>query len=198
MAEPISKHCWATPKCGIITAILHFDFEKAVNFKFVIVRNPYRRIVSFYISKVVDHGKRENVGSKIPHMPEGHLDCTFEEMVPFIDINGDRHHQLQKKGLGLHNIHFVRCEHWVEDIALVCDKLGINKNKYENVWENKSTVTDTITEYVGDKPAGWLRANGSPSDYNLFYNDDTKKLVYDLYKPDFDWLAKVYDDLEVF
>ena len=89
------------------------------------------------------------------------------------------------------NIHFVRCEHWIEDIALVCEKLNIDKNKYENVWENRSTVTNTITEYVGNKPASWLRENGCPSDYNLFYNDNTKKLVYDLYKPDFDWLAKV-------
>ena len=196
MAERISKHCWATAKCGIITAITHFEFDKEIDFEFVIVRNPYRRIASFYISKVIEHGTMHGRENVIPHIKSGNLNCTFEEMVPLIKLSPDRHLELQK--FDRDNIYFVRCENWIEDIAFVCKKLDIDQSHYENVWENRSSVTEAITEYVGNKPASWFEENGNPSNYNLLYNGNTKKLVYDLYKPDFDWLENVYDDLEVF
>lgn len=198
MAERISKHCWATPKCGIMTASKYFEFEKAIDFQFVIVRNPYRRMVSFYISKVIEHGAAYGADRQIPHIGKTgvHLNCTFEEVLPHVSVLGERHLRLQLDKVTKF-AHFVRLEHWAEDMKLVCDKLDLDYDKYKSVGVNRSLTTDIITRYVGDKPPSWFRKKGIPSDYSLFYNDQTKKLVYDLYKKDFDWLVDVYDDLEV-
>jgi hypothetical protein len=203
MAEQISNHCWATPKCGITTAEIHFrDIKKEIKFEFVIVRNPYRRAVGFYLSKVINYGFKFGTKGVIPHLPgKIDLDCTFEQMVSTLKLPGDRHVNLQRALVGDRKLHFVRLENWTEDMKLVCERLDIDHSKYGYVWENRSTVTDTITEYVGNKPASWFRERGTPyeapSDYNLFYNDNTKKLIRTLYKEDFEWLADVYDDLEI-
>lgn len=211
--EKISDHCWATPKCGNITALTHFNFRKPdIKFRFVIVRNPYRRIASFYISKVIEHGRsdvssvsKDNLPSYrrnwIPHIQNSAatLNCTFEEMVTFLpDPKGkvDRHLRLQIEGLTDPPPYIVRLENWVEDIRVVCERLDLDHSKYGYVWENRSIVTDDVTEYVGDVKASWFRENSTPSDYSLFYNDQMRKMVRDLYRKDFDWLTDVYDDIE--
>jgi len=219
--EKINDHCWATPKCGIITALTHFkNFRKPdVKFRFVIVRNPYRRMASFYISKVIEYGRsdvsKDNLPSHkrdwIPHIQNSaaKINCTFEEMVTFLpDPNGkvDRHLRLQVAGLTDPPPYIDRCENWVEDMREVCERLDIDHSKYGYVWENRSVVTDNFTgpktdtprdvQYVGDVSASWFRENTIPSDYSLFYNDQMKKMVRDLYRKDFDWLTDVYDDIE--
>lgn len=200
MAERISKHCWATPKCGIMTAKKYFQFnQENVNFQFVIVRNPYRRIVSFYISKVIKHGAIYGADGQIPHIDEtdGLLNCTFEELIPHIHSSGERHLKPQSDG-AVKYTHFVRLEHWSDDIKLVCDKLNLDYSLYKSVGVNYSRTTDAIAEAsVGNKPASWFRENGTPSDYSLFYNNATRAMVHELYKHDFDWLSNVYDDLEI-
>lgn len=195
MVEKISKHCWATPKCGITTAVKYFSSDKAVDFTFVIVRNPYLRIASFYISKIISHAERFGLDNNVPHIGDHSIDCTFEELISWITL-GDRHLKLQSHNAEKYT-HFVRLEYWAEDIKLVCDKLELDYDKYKSVGVNRSQTIDTITEYVGDKPTTWFLETGVPSDYSLFYNEQTKERVYELYKPDFDWLENVYDDLEI-
>lgn len=201
MAERLSKHCWVTPKCGIITASKHLTAKiPSSGFQFVIVRNPYNRIVSFYISKVIEYDGDQTL-KEIPHINAGdRLNGSFEKMVPLLSVGKgvDRHLRLQShKIVGSEKgIYRVRCEHWIEDMKLVCEKLGWDHAHYGYVWENRSITTDAITEYVGDKSPTWFRENGTPSDYGLFYNDETRQLIRDIYRADFDWLSDVYDDLE--
>ena len=215
MAEQISKHCWATPKCGIRTAQIHFpadgEYEsKDSDFRFVIVRNPYARMASFYISKVINHIDPDDAprrrGGGIPHIRGGKLDFSFEQMVPLVKAGkgADRHLKLQsdkmeitEMGTPAHDFHIVRCEHWTEDMKVVCEELDLDHGHYGHVWENRSETTDSITEYVGDKPAVWFIENGVPSDYSLFYNNHSQKTISQVYRADFGWLKDVYDTFEM-
>ena len=54
MAEQITKNIWCTPKCGL--TMVENTFKKmSINSdkKILIVRNPYSRIVSFYLNKIL-------------------------------------------------------------------------------------------------------------------------------------------------
>jgi hypothetical protein len=76
MAEKITEYCWATPKCGLSWAhafcktigSIHLENfndwgaglsdkelyrAKDPHYKFIVARNPYSRLVSFYINKVI-------------------------------------------------------------------------------------------------------------------------------------------------
>lgn len=52
MAEKVSKNFWTSPKCGITFVENIFrGIETKSNKKILLVRNPYSRIVSFYMNK---------------------------------------------------------------------------------------------------------------------------------------------------
>jgi hypothetical protein len=54
MAEKITKNFWTTPKCGITFVENVFrDLPTSSNSKVLLVRNPYSRMVSFYLNKIL-------------------------------------------------------------------------------------------------------------------------------------------------
>ena len=54
--EPVGKHAWGTAKCGI--SLLKNLFSEVhipnLEYKFLLARNPYYRMVSIYAEKVID------------------------------------------------------------------------------------------------------------------------------------------------
>jgi len=53
--KQISKHAWGTPKCGIsLTLNVWQTVSVDKDYRFLVARNPYNRIVSLFAEKVVD------------------------------------------------------------------------------------------------------------------------------------------------
>lgn len=207
MSERLSKHCWGTPKCGISFLEIHFkNVNRDKDYEFIVVRNPFSRLTSFYINKVVYQGNppwdyKDYYDNEItiPHLARGNTGYTFEEFIDELNelhINrAERHLRPQFVGVpaGHEFDKWVRLEHFKEDIREVCEVLDFD---YDVITEKKSNFfpRTELGEYVGDKPTPWLRENGIPKNWRNFYNDKTETIVRQVYQQDFEWLSEFYED----
>jgi hypothetical protein len=194
MAEQRGKHVWSTPKCGITFVDKHLrQYERNKEYQYIVVRNPYIRIVSFYCQKIV---KKYELGDRhIWHWIESPNEpnyITFEEFIHKLnDINvhtAERHLLPQTYGIGRQTFnHVVSLENFNNDIKQVCDDLKLPYDEIisKNV-ENTYDKVDTIKTKVYDKKPDWFIQNGIPSDPSLFYTEELKEIVYNKYKTDFE------------
>jgi hypothetical protein len=52
--KPLNKHCWATPKCGTnLMRNVWKDVTVDKDYTFLLARNPYNRLASFYAEKII-------------------------------------------------------------------------------------------------------------------------------------------------
>ena len=74
--QQVGKHCWCSPKSGIILAESTWQNVHVADsdYKFLQMRDPFNRVVSMYLNKIVDIDVR-------------HLaDVKRENWVPWIDV----------------------------------------------------------------------------------------------------------------
>ena len=198
VAEKLSKHCWSTPKCGISTAERHFRFSKPVNYVFIIVRNPYHRMVSFYNNKIIYAGvspyelDRQTYEKPvvIPHLNAGNTHMSFRQFIELVGkievLLADRH--LLPQYAGVESMKFdyvVRCESYAKDVKSVCDVLELDYEKYAKLNVNHFPRTD-ISDFAADQPALWFHEHGIPRRYDVFYDDALEEIVWNQYQKDFE------------
>jgi hypothetical protein len=136
-------------------------------FKFTLVRNPWDRILSFYLNKI--HGK-DVLSGNFGTYPD-FSDCkTFRDAILVLTTKNiedcNYHYRLQTKSFPSDNIDFIgRCENFQEDFNTICDKIGIPKQKLPHL--NK-TKHKSYTEY---------------------YDDETKQIVAEKYAKDIEYFG---------
>ncbi len=148
-----------------LTAAHPYDCHYPVNkykeyFKFAFVRNPWDRLVSCWLNKVVRSNLYHFSAEMLPRMQE------FENFVDYVVENmdlecGDLHLRFQSKLIDFNHIDYLgRFENFTADLEEVLDILGI-----EGVIEKKG-------------------ASPGRKGYREYYTDSTKDKVYKLYKRD--------------
>jgi len=95
-------------------------FNEYPHFKFLVVRNPWERLVSFYkVWVVANQQNHEGLGR----------DCTFEQLVDQLLENGPSDSHTWHQAYGLNGLKFdklVYLEHLARDMRSVCNSCGID------------------------------------------------------------------------
>lgn len=174
-------------------------------FKFAFVRNPWSRLVSAYLDKIVSNyaGHLANREEFIVRIQNRHnlgkdLDkrVTFRQFVIDVlehdDAQLDDHWRPQSAFIGHHNFDFIgKFENIQADLNYVNSKLGVNielVHKKNTVGYARNTDGDAAYTHYADCYCDELneigkRCGGFP-DYRQFYPPDLKELVARRYKND--------------
>jgi len=201
MAEHQKRNVYVTPKCGLCTVRkLLSEANRDSDIPIIIIRNPYSRLVSFYINKVIYNSLHPDKISKISREElvdatpiKGYrflrTDCTFSEFINSLksrDINKvDRHLLPQSHNFNAKDFKILHLENYLDDIKILCNAVGIPLDWACSVRENSFPRNDKILEFVFDKPSIWFVDNGTPKDWRLFYNSELSDIVFQLYASDF-------------
>jgi len=162
----------------------------------MLIRNPYKRLVSGFLNKYVSTEVLPPVFQHIPLKTTSNCNC-FYDFCHVLSKNPkkiDKHHfekQTTGEGWQFYNelqrpdIKYILDTSKVNDIIKI---LGLNIDERK---ENYNPAATTTQE--NDKKELWSQdyntlRNLSNINHSNFYNDDIKKLVYNIYKDDFIFL----------
>ena len=175
------KYIWfVIPKCGSnsIKKFLHKNskfvsnkkFKEAVRagidwenyFKFIIVRNPWDRLLSAWQDKVK---KQWNEEYRFPQFRIKYLEQFYDKDFSFFvkncEINRDPHLRPISELVDISGIDFIgKLENLQEDLGIICDKIGIPRQELPH--RNKT----------------------NHKHYTEYYNDETRKIVAQKYAKD--------------
>ena len=200
---------YVTAKCGSSSLeswfenINHISFyPKCSRYNFLQVRNPWKRLVSFYGNKVVDNdfvkvtGNFHNgaEGGGITSGGESLENCSFRELVtavynfentlePHLQPQTDHMNLTQEKIENFDRI--VRLENFKSDMKLVCEDIGIPISSLDNLRKGESNKIKGEFGFVGDwKREKFAEIGGIPKNYDVFIDDDLDKMIRQIYHRD--------------
>ena len=136
---------------------------------FTVIRNPWDRFASaFYYSCMKKNMWHDNINNKTPHPDYLTLkDLEFNEAI----------RKYYNKELNLTSLHFLPMIHYLNDDLSKLDLII----RYENLSEDICTLLKKIGL---NKELTVMNSSNRKQDYRLLYEEDTKQMIYELYKND--------------
>jgi len=158
-------------------------------YKWIVTRNPWRRVASFFLNKSPNGGNSEvDVGKTLDSR-----DMTFRGLVrSMLGIRADKlQHHLEPQVLGLEGVEFdrvVELELADEGMAEVARELDIEDLQLPkiNVMRDRRKESQSwgdAVEFFGDIPAMEFRGKSLP-DWRALYDDELVEMVRDIYADD--------------
>tara|TARA_R110000824_G_scaffold372543_2_gene562698 strand:+ start:962 stop:1666 length:705 start_codon:yes stop_codon:yes gene_type:complete len=179
----INKHTPTVSKSEL------FQYPLNEYYKFIIVRNPWNRLVSYYKNKKIlmrHKNMNFNINTK-ENIYTG--DITFNELVNYINNIPDLHREdhVRSQFSDLDEINFdkiVKLENFHNDMNDVINKLNLPNNiNFSEFFHQSPSPSSISTKLVYDvKPLEFIH-NDLPS-YEYFYNNDLINIVSTAYSDD--------------
>ncbi len=172
------------------------DNEYKDYFKFIVGRNPWARLASYYKNKKIQVGWKNKtwpIDTRIRNMNSENF--TFRELVMFIDRTPDQflEQHIRSQTSDLNGIVFnrlVRLENFKTDMTHICNLLDIKERNFENT--NKNTLTSG-GQLCCDRTPSEFNEEFMPS-YHYFYDDELKEIVGNKFKSDVDFFKYKFED----
>tara|TARA_A100001515_G_C4578110_1_gene212101 strand:+ start:874 stop:1566 length:693 start_codon:yes stop_codon:yes gene_type:complete len=165
-------------------------------YRFIVCRNPWKRIVSYYKNKkVAVWWKNSTWPIDIRQQNMNSEDFTFRDLVNFVcdtpDQYLEQHLQSQTSELGdMKFDQIVRLEDYADGMNQVCDHLGIDVRDFRN--PNKTLETENKVN-VSDLPPKEFDTDNMPS-YDCFYDDELRDMVEQYFKNDIEYFSYKFED----
>ena len=186
---------------------------KAKVIKIAVVRNPYKRIVSGYLNKYIEHTKYEEASLKV------NPNALFYPFQNFVDTlcNG-------KDGLRVINRKHFQPQIWNMNGELFTSDIDMifNSDNVSNLFKFLNSFYETeipdsclVRQDVGMKSehehditvnnafnldrhklSDLVFSKAAPN-YTTFYNDSIKTKIYNFYKHDFDFFKQLLDNSKI-
>lgn len=136
---------------------------------FTVIRNPWDRFASaFYYSSMKKNFWHDNINKKSPHPDYLTLkDLEFNEAI----------RKYYNKEIKLMSLHFQPMICYLNDDLSKLDLII----RYENLSEDISTLLKNLGL---NKTLEVINSSNRKQDYKLLYEEDTKQMIYELYKND--------------
>lgn len=165
-------------------------------YKFIVCRNPWKRIVSYYKNKKVAvwwKNKTWPIDTRVRNLNSE--DFTFRQLVYYVCQTPDhfleQHIQSQTSQLG--DIAFnsvVKLENFSSDMNEVCDILGIS---YRNFSNPNKTLETTNKVNVSDLNPKEFTNDNMPS-YECFYDDELRNMIFEKFKKDIEYFNYKFEN----
>tara|TARA_A100001515_G_C4585206_1_gene214251 strand:+ start:298 stop:993 length:696 start_codon:yes stop_codon:yes gene_type:complete len=165
-------------------------------YTFIVARNPWKRIVSYYKNKKVEVGWKNTtwpIDVRIRDMNSENF--SFRDLVEFVCKTPDNYleQHLQSQTSQLDGVRFdniVRLENYKNGMEKVCDILDISQRDFRNT--NKSKVTSN-KELVCDLRPSDFSEDNMPT-YECFYDEELKNKVAKKFAKDIQFFNYNFED----
>lgn len=155
----------------------HFKSNDFIKIQYV--RNPYDKAVSSYIHAVghprLIHGKNKSFYDFVK--------ALHEKSIP---INGGGGHWcMQQRDPTLKFDEVIKIENIKKETQRLNEKYNLNLKDFSSSHhhEKLSNVKDFFL-LKRDETEAWIRKHKGIPSYKSFYNDEIRRMVYEIYKPD--------------
>ena len=165
-------------------------------YKFIVCRNPWRRIVSYYKNKkVAVWWKNKTWPIDVRDRTLNSENFTFRQLVEYVYKTPDRfleqHVQSQTSNLdGINFDKIVKLENFSLQMNDVCDKLKIDNRDFTNPNKTLETGNKTIVSDLNPKE---FTDDNMPS-YECFYDENLKEMISFKFKKDIEFFNYKFED----